>query len=117
MAKLNFQLPVVRDRHYEIIAKMIERSFKKYRQDFGSDRFIVVFYPGCRDAERLKPYLKKMGVRFLDYSGLFPIEKPEYWLKDMTVPGHPSPLGTSVVANQLARDLETLLEDTKKDPE
>jgi hypothetical protein len=95
--------PAVTDRHLEFVAKMLAESRDLLEAQFEQVDFYVLFYPGRSQlAPRLVPFLEAAGVDYLDYSGLFDLDRSEYWI---VFDGHPTGEGYAAVADRLVEDL------------
>jgi hypothetical protein len=103
--KINFPLRITED-HIRLTCRVIEESRDLYREAFGNDNFYVVFYPGARYAGRLKPYLEKAGIRYVDYAHLFDRTDKRYVLSESDT--HPTPFAHKTIAGQLVKDIEEL---------
>ena len=84
-----------------LTAKIIDESYRLYHQKFGDQPFYVLIFPGQQI--KLQDYLKEKNIRVLDYSQLYDIQNPLYH-----VPGdnHPSALACTILAKQLAKDIQ-----------
>lgn len=96
--KLN--LPKINDEHYRQTARILEESRNVFEDKFGSEDFYILLYPG--NGEKLKPYLEKANVKYLDYSHLFDPSQTGFTIEG---DGHPTPQAHKIIAEQLTRDL------------
>ena len=97
---LNF--PRRTDRHFEIVAKIIEESEKECRQQLACEEFYVACFPRSSPHRRLIPLLESRGIKVLDYSELFDPSADGFFHKG---DGHPTPLANHYFARQLAEDV------------
>jgi len=81
--------------------RIIEDSYEAYKKDFGNDEFYVLIFPGSKFGKRLIPYLKRCGIKYLDYSGI------DFRGKEFKVEGdtHPCPKAYRILAEKLTKDL------------
>jgi hypothetical protein len=90
---------------YELTARVIEASRSGWLETFPNGDFTVVIYPGKNEGRdppaRILPYLRKYGLRVLDYSGRLD------GITGMWIPldGHPTPAALDRVAEWLVADL------------
>jgi hypothetical protein len=101
--------PAISERHLELTAAIIAETRSEYLTAFGNDRFFVVLYPGQHLAVRLRPYLDRLGVAYLDYVGLLDNEKQALTIAG---DGHPTPLAYGLVAERLAADIGSALSES-----
>jgi hypothetical protein len=88
--------------HIDLTARILAASKRRFDQQFGAGRFVVVIFPGSRHAAGLKRALDRHGVEFLDYSALFDAADPAYALPN---DWHPTPQAHRRLAEQLVTDL------------
>jgi hypothetical protein len=88
----------------ELTGRIIEESFINFKEQFKSNKFVVVIYPGSSDlnTKGIISYLKKSNIRYLDYSELVDMSDPKSTVGD----GHPSAFAHKVVGERVAKDLE-----------
>jgi hypothetical protein len=93
---------IITERHIDLTARILAASARRFRQQFGKGRFVVVIFPGSTHAVRLGRALDRHGVEFLDYSAVLDAADPAY-----AIPGdwHPSPRAHRRLAEQLVTDL------------
>jgi len=106
----------ITERHIDLTARILAASARRFHEQFGGGRFVVVISssagdlcpwpagkrPGSTYAARLGRALNRLGVEFLDYTTLFDAADPAYAiLKDC----HPTPRAHRRVAEQLVTDL------------
>ncbi|MBI4406269.1 MAG: hypothetical protein HY537_19075 [Deltaproteobacteria bacterium] len=98
---LNF--PKIGTRHVKFAARILKASAVLFNQQFKSDRFYVLLYPGCLLCQPLKQELESSLIKVLDYSKLF-----ERGRKGLIIEGdgHPSPQAYKEIAFRLAEDLK-----------
>ena len=96
--------PVTTERHLRLVARLIEESFTAYHHQFPNSRAYLVIYPGTRYGTTLGKTLAAKGITVLDYSGLFPDQKPEYILAPED--RHPNARAWQVLSERLATDLK-----------
>ena len=61
--------PSVTDADVRFTARIIAESQRLFREQFVSDEFYVLIYPGAsRYGDLLVPYLAQAGIKYLDYS-------------------------------------------------
>ena len=89
---------------FAVTARIITESARLAQERFPESRFLVLFFSGAFYAERIKPYLDRAGVAYLDYSSLFMADGSEGPPKTLA-DGHPSPWAYQCVAGQLTMDL------------
>ena len=94
--------PRINNDHIRLTARIIEESRNAFRDKFDSDNFYVLIYPGQRRyGKELIHYLKKAGVRYLDYSRLQ--DKMVY--DRIKGDGHPTAKSHRAIAARLVKDL------------
>ncbi len=93
--------PTYDQKQIELTARIIEESRKIYRRKFPKGEFYMLFTPGSRHPG-LMARLAGTGVRFLDYSQLYPPGDARFILHKED--RHPSPQAYRVMAERLARD-------------
>ena len=100
---LNFPL-FWTNRHYRLLAKVLQEIKAEYARRMGNDNFCVVFYPGTTLPRGLIPYLERMRIAYLDYSDFDP---GRYTLKPtrMEFDGHPTAQANRLLGRQLAQDI------------
>jgi hypothetical protein len=101
---------VLTDRHYELTARIIKQAREKYTALFNNDNFYVIISPATHPDDVVSsvaviPFLKKEGVKYLDYSTLFYLSQDGYNLKG---DGHPTALANRTIAKRLAADIRKL---------
>jgi hypothetical protein len=97
---LNF--PKRSQRHFEIVANIVEQSRKDCRQQLGCEEFYVVCFPRKNPHHTLIPLLQARDIKVLDYSELFdPDAEGLFHNGD----GHPTPLANQQIAEKLAKDI------------
>ena len=91
----------LKPRHYELVAKIIEKAFVKYKEQFGNNKFYVVLLPGWKD--EMKPYLDKLHVTTIDCNNLV----ANYWMDkyNFTDNGHPRPLFYELLAERVHKEI------------
>ncbi len=105
---LGFDLPgnhlAWTEEQVRLTARVIHSSALAFREKFGSDDFVVLFFPGSQiGMQRLAPHLDRLGVRYLDYTHLFAhVDEVEL---EFPEDGHPTAAAYGIVAERLARDL------------
>ena len=102
--------PILTDRHYQLTARIIKESQERYRALFKNDNFYVIISPATHPDDvassvAIIPFLKKEGVKYLDYSTLFYLSRDGYNLKG---DGHPTALADRTIAEKLAADVDKL---------
>lgn len=103
LKSLHLDIPRIRSQHIALTARIIEESRNRFRDRFGSSDFYVIFYPGSRYSRSLIPYLKKADIKYFDYSELFNLKDPQFYIEgDMH--SHPSPRAYETIANQFIKD-------------
>ncbi len=98
----NVNIPRLNNSHYRLTARVIQESARAFEQQFGSDDFYALIYPGngaC--AGPLTPHLDQLGLKYFDYSDLIARSDEGMWQPD----GHPTATAQKIVAGQLAADL------------
>ena len=99
---LGLNFPKRTERHIEIVARLIEQSKVKCRQQLGCDDFYVACFPKLNPHRRLIPLLESRNIKILDYSELFdPAAEGLFHKGD----GHPTPLANHSVAQKLTEDI------------
>ena len=99
---LGLNFPRLTDRHFEIVANIIEESEKECRQQLNCEEFYVACFPRSSPHRRLIPLLESRGIEVLDYSELFDPSADGLFHKG---DGHPTPLANHHFARQLAEDV------------
>jgi len=99
---LNLDYPRINKKHFELTARMFLESQKLFYKKFGSDKYYILFYPGSRYVQNLKPYLQKFGISYLDYSGLFNPSDPQYHIPSDV---HPNSHALKLIAEKIAQDI------------
>src|SRR5205814_1143 len=96
-------LPRVSEENIRLTAKIMEESRNIFREKFHGENFYILFYPNGsgQDAKRLIPYLKRAGIKYLDYSDL----ADEAMRDKIPNDSHPSPKSYRAVALKLAQDI------------
>jgi len=94
--------PRIGDRHIRVTCKIIEESKNLLTKEFKNSEFYVLFYPGSTRAAKMIPYLKKMGIKYLDYSALWGENRDVWRIKD---DGHPSAKANKMIALKLTEDI------------
>ena len=106
----------ISERHIDLTARILAESARRFRQQFGGGRLVVVIsssagdicprpagkQPGSTHAARLGRALNRHGVEFLDYSALFDAADPAYAIPNDC---HPTPRAHRRLAEQLVMDL------------
>ena len=92
----------ITERHIALTAGILAASERRFHEQFGDGRFLVVIFPGSTHAARLKRALDRRGVEFLDYSALFDASDPAYAIPN---DWHPGPRAHRRLAEQLVTDL------------
>jgi hypothetical protein len=98
-------IPRIGEEHIRLTARILEEARKAFHQQFSSDEFYVLLYPGVRRGKELIPYLAQAGIKYLDYSNFMDWPHPGLTLPDER---HPTAYGHRLVAVQLAKDLGIL---------
>jgi len=101
----NFDYPLsIKENHLKLTAKVIEKAFSNYKQQFGNDHFFLLIYPG--ESDRIKNFIDTKSIKVLNYSGLF--GEWDYRIRENIDP-HPNAKANQIVAEQLERDLTKYL--------
>jgi hypothetical protein len=87
------------DAHFRLLTAMFREAKERFRRQFGSDQFFVVFYPGASLVQELGPRLKAAGVGFIDLSGILDITAPGNMIEG---DGHPTPRVQEALGKVLA---------------
>ena len=95
--------PVITNRHIHLTARLIEESYRLYKEQFPGGDFYVVIYPGSRNGIQLAKELDGSGIKILDESKIFNPKELPYILSIENT--HPSALANNELANYLGRDL------------
>ena len=95
--------PRITPRHLQLVARIIGAARNRYQQRFPTGDFYVVLYPGSRYGQRLRPMLERMGVKVLDYSGLYDRNDLRYVISPED--RHPNAWANQTLAERLVRDL------------
>lgn len=101
--KIDFPLRLS-SRNIHLTARVIEESFRAYKEQFPAGHFYVVIYPGSLQGKFLIPELSKMGIETVDYSGLINVRDMRYVLAPEDL--HPSALAADKIGGQLALDID-----------
>jgi hypothetical protein len=99
------EYPRINDDHIKLTAEIIEESRDRFQQQFHSDNFYVLFYPGTKKGQEMIPYFENAGIRYLDYSQLLNPNDPQFRLDGDP---HPTPKAFKIIAEALARDIGIL---------
>jgi hypothetical protein len=103
LKSLHLDIPRIRSQHIALTARIIEESRNRFRDRFGSRDFYVIFYPGSQYSRKLIPYLKQADIKYFDYSELFNLKDPLFYIEgDMH--SHPSPRAYEAIANKFIKD-------------
>jgi hypothetical protein len=94
--------PAISERHIDLTARILAASARRFHEQFGGGRFVVVIFPGSTHAVPLGRALDRHGIEFLDYSALFDAADPAYAIPN---DWHPSPRAHRRLAEQLVTDL------------
>ena len=96
-------LPKVNEENIRLTAKIIEESRNVFRETFHSENFYILFHPNGSGeyAKRLIPYLKRAGIKYLDYSDI----ADEAIRDKIPNDSHPSSKSYRAVALKLAQDI------------
>jgi hypothetical protein len=88
-----------------LTARIIQKSFEKFRETTGNGEPYVLLYPGFSQETRdaMVRLFQEFGVPYLDYSKLLPMIPPKYVIAGDT---HPMPLTNRILAKQLVKDLK-----------
>jgi hypothetical protein len=95
----------INDSHIKITFRLIEESRNRFRQQFHSDDFYVLLYPGSENAKEMIAYFQRAQIKYLDYSNLVELTTTEFHIKG---DGHPTAKGHKTIAEMLTRDLGIL---------
>jgi len=95
--------PWIGERHLDFSARLVAEARYELARQFPESRFVVVAYPGSRLSRRLAPLLAARGVDLLDYSDLFDVSDPRYFLAPED--RHPTALANRLLARLLVDDL------------
>ena len=87
---------------YEQLANILIETSQLYQKQFGNKNYYILLYPSKQGYDQIIPYLKKAGVKYLDYSKLFDPDAPQHIIK---YDGHPSALANKLLIKQLTADL------------
>ncbi len=97
----NFDYPFsIKDNHLKLTAKVIEKAFSNYQQQFGNDHFFLLIFPG--ESDRIVNFIDTNTIKVLNYSGLFGAW--DYRIKK-NIDRHPNAKANRIIAEQLERDL------------
>lgn len=90
--------------YFRKFGQLVSHMKNVYSERTGSKKFYVVFYPGTRFAEGLRPELDRLGIPYLDYSDLL---IHTVTLKPTRIPidTHPTPEAHRIMAELINRDL------------
>jgi len=102
---LNISFPLrISDQHIQLTAECFEQIQKEFKKQYPQGEFYVLIYPENKGINsRLMPYFEEKGIRYLNYSKLFPREDPQYYLAEED--RHPSALANQKLAEAMVRDL------------
>jgi hypothetical protein len=94
----------ISDQDIRLTTKMIEEARNSFCRTFRRSRFYVLLYPdsGSLYRQRIKKYLERAQVEYLDYTELFDPNTAGWRIK---TDNHPTPKAHRLVAQQLVRDL------------
>jgi hypothetical protein len=105
---VNFPL-TIGDSQFELTSRMIEEAHKCYQNEFGNENFYVLFYPSYPSCKRIVPYLRRAGIKYLDYAALIDMAKPGNLIE---LDGHPAPGVHKAIAWQIVKDLGIIAHGT-----
>lgn len=96
--------------HMRLVSRMIEQSRDMFKQKFSSNNFYVAFDPKSSYAKKLIPYLRKAGIRYLEFSRAYykgdgDIEDGRLYIKG---DGHPSGHAYKLAAEIFVQNLPKL---------
>ncbi len=112
--KIDFPLKL-KDRHFEIVSEIINKSKKTYSKQFGNDNFYVVFYPNYpqttdEEFDRFKSFLDKKNLKYIDLSK-FITYGPKYSLKG---DAHPNANTNKMLAEEILKRITHFNNTDKK---
>jgi hypothetical protein len=87
-----------------LISRMIEESKNCFKEKFGSDKFIVLFWPGSKYTSVMIPYFNMAGIKYIDYHNLekFNDNNNGY---NFPVDLHPTKIAYKNMAELLVKDI------------
>lgn len=92
----------ITEQDYELTAEVMAEASRIYKKQFGNDNFYVIIYPTTVNSSLIINFLRKKGVKVLDYSKLFnPLEKGYAIPNDE----HPTALANEILVKQLVKDI------------
>jgi hypothetical protein len=113
LAYFQIDIPKINDNHIRLTAKIIEESRNTFEEEFESDSFYVLFYPGSKYSQKMIPYLKDADVKYLDYSKLIDTTSLDFHIEG---DGHPTAQAFETVAAKLVKSLEIADEFETRSP-
>jgi hypothetical protein len=88
-------------RHYRLAAKIIEKGYLKYKEQFGNDNFYIVLLPGWND--EMKTYLDELHLKTIDCTNFVSSYwQDKYYFKG---DGHPRPLFYKILAEHIHKEI------------
>lgn len=100
---INFNYPKeLRDKDYDLTARIIKEMQLEYTRQFNSDRFFVLLLPGFNTS--ILPYLEKYEIAYIDKSKMI----VNYWKSDYYFPIDTHPTGKlyELLSDSLSSDIE-----------
>lgn len=93
----------LKPRHYQLVSKIIEKAYLKYKEQFGNDNFYIVLLPGF-ETDEMKPYLEKLNLQIIDCTNFV----TSYWQDKYHFKGdgHPRPLFYNILAKHIHETLK-----------
>ena len=88
-------------RDLQTTAAIVAESKAVFMRRFPRGRFLVVIYPGTRQAA-MRPWLSAQGLEVLDLSGLFDPKAPGL---SISIDGHPTPAANAILAQRIVEAL------------
>jgi hypothetical protein len=99
---LGYDLPLRRESHFELTARIVEQAAAQLRERAASSRFYVILHPHVLTRDELVPHFDGSNVQVLDYLGLYDRKDEDFMIAN---DWHPTPLAYRTIAAALVRDL------------
>lgn len=96
---------------FETFARAILKVKTLTEKNLGSKKFYFVFYPRYSSypvRKALIPFLKKYGIKYLDYSNIEGYGNTNYNIYSIPIDNHPTPIAQYLIAYLIDKDLDQL---------
>lgn len=97
----------LREKDFELTAKVLEEISKEFQKNFHTDQFYVIIYPSMSQKEyesdeNIVKYLKIKKIKYLDYRKIFDTTTEGYFIPH---DHHPTALANDILTKQIIKDL------------